>query len=273
MLVELNGKAGRICEYARRGILRCPMIVRPTSEDQITGEMFQVLRAINPRYWLPQLLNRALGAGRFRQQVFRQLKLDLWVNQPRFPQDLLPWAEGSTQVDAAITWENSPTTIFVEMKYLAGLSPSTTNGRRQSEFPSDQLIRNIRIGLWRTGWLEEPMLFSPKPRDFAVIVISPFGGTELVQLYRDPDRLVASIPCSDKLKGLPKLDFIGELNYSDIVMTIRQTREWVTRPERLLIDDLCSYLEFKLHQATVSGKAGGYLSRRPAEPLPHTQLP
>jgi len=42
--------------------LRCPLIVRPTSEDVITGHVFQTLGIINPRWWLADMLNLALGA-------------------------------------------------------------------------------------------------------------------------------------------------------------------------------------------------------------------
>jgi len=143
MLVELNGKGGRACDHARRGDIRCPLIVRPTSEDQITGEMFQVLRAINPRWWLPQALNSALSAQRFGQHVYRKLSIDLWVNQPRYPRGLLPWDEGNTQVDAVISWENPPTTVFCEVKYLAELSSE------HQGLPRELGAKRIRTGVGR----------------------------------------------------------------------------------------------------------------------------
>ena len=37
MLAEMNGKAGTLCSEARNGAIRCPLIVRPTSEDVITA--------------------------------------------------------------------------------------------------------------------------------------------------------------------------------------------------------------------------------------------
>lgn len=77
MLTEILGKGGCLCSPARSGELRCPLIVRPTSEDVITGQLFQTLGLINPRHWLPQLLNCGLRTRRFRQQVFRRLKIDL----------------------------------------------------------------------------------------------------------------------------------------------------------------------------------------------------
>ena len=37
MLTELYGKGGRVCKEARKGNIRCGLIVRPNSEDVITG--------------------------------------------------------------------------------------------------------------------------------------------------------------------------------------------------------------------------------------------
>lgn len=103
MLTELYGKGGCLCGPAREGKLRCPLIVRPTSEDVITGELAQALRILNPRWWLLDILNEALGAPRFRRQVYRRFRIEPWVNQPRYPRELLPYDEGSTQVDAVFT--------------------------------------------------------------------------------------------------------------------------------------------------------------------------
>src|SRR4051794_3745150 len=126
MLTEMLGKGGTVCQQAREGKLRCPLIVRPSSEDVITGQLFQSLEAIAYRWWLPEMLNLALGASQFRQQVYRNLRIVLWKNRPAYPRELLPWNEGSTQVDVTVTWENPPTTIFIEMKYGADLTPRTS---------------------------------------------------------------------------------------------------------------------------------------------------
>ena len=48
MLTELHGKGGCVCQYAKEGKIRCPLIIRPTSEDAITGNLFQALRTLNP---------------------------------------------------------------------------------------------------------------------------------------------------------------------------------------------------------------------------------
>lgn len=247
MLTELNGKGGCLCEPARKGELRCPLIVRPTSEDVVTGELFGVLKVLNPRWWLPDLLNTALGAERFRRQVFRDLRIELWQKQRTYPRQHLKWDEGQTEVDVVITWENPATTVFIEMKYGSPLSAKTANNNGSGGFPSDQLIRNARIGLRENGWFEEDLLFNNPPRDFVLILLTPSTGNPLVQEYRDPDRLRAAIPHGERLKQLPRSPFVGELSYKNVVDLLADQRPYFNPTAQKLIDGVNDYLTFKLH--------------------------
>lgn len=251
MLTELGGKGGKVCQHVREGRIQCPLIVRPTSEDVITGELFGALRVLNPRWWLPDLLNRGLGANRFRRQMFRQLRVQLWQRRQRLPAHLLPWREGSTEVDAVITWENPPTTVFIEMKYRSNLSPGTANNSGGGQHPGDQLIRNARVGLWESGWYDEETLFDLPPRDFVLLLVAPEPSNYLVRRYRDPARLRKAIPNGDRLTRLPRTPFIGELSYREVVDLLGQQRRWFSRPEQLIVDQLREYLNFKLDQMSV----------------------
>jgi hypothetical protein len=246
MLTELGGKGGRVCQPALDGELRCPLIIRPNSEDAITGNLFGTFQAINPRHWLPHLLNRALGAERFRTQVYRNLKIELGQRQPVMPGHLVPWKEGSTEVDVVISWENPPTTVFIEMKYRSELSEHTSHNFGRNGFPSDQLIRNARIGLYQTGWYDEPKLFDMPTRDFVLLLVSPTPQIDLVNKYRDPLQLRHSIPHGHLLRRLPKMPFIGQLDYATIIDILTARLRLMTRPERILISQLCEYLRFKL---------------------------
>lgn len=246
MLTELHHKGGCLCQPAREGKLRCPLIVRPTSEDVVTGHLFQVLKVLNPRWWLPDFLNEALGIRAFHRQVFRGLHIEPWVNKPVYPRELLPWDEGSTQVDVHITFENPPTSVYVEMKYGSDLSPTTARNYGQHGFPADQLSRNVRVGLLECGYFNVRRLFAETKRDFVLLVISPERGQPLVSHYRDPAHLRSSIPHSDLIPRLPRLPFIGELGYLDIVHLLCEQKRWFTRSERMLVDQLAEYLEFKL---------------------------
>jgi hypothetical protein len=245
MLTELHGKGGRICQPALEGTQRCPLIIRPTSEDVITGYLAMGMRVLNPRWWLPDLLNLALGAPRFRQQVFRRLEIEPWRNYPRYPRELLPWDEGSTQVDLSLTWENPPTTVFIEMKYGSDLSMRTAGSDANHGFPSDQLIRNVRVGLRACGWFLDRPMFELPPRDFVMIFCSPIKGHWLVKRYCRPDRLRKAIPHSDRLRGLPPSPMVGELSYEDIAGVLRRGKRWYTLPEQRIAGTLADYLLFK----------------------------
>lgn len=255
MLTELGSKGGCLCEPARKGELRCPLIVRPTSEDVVTGHLFGVLKALNPRWWLPDLLNQALGMERFRRQVFRNLRIELWEKQRRYPRQHLEWNEGRTEVDVVITWENPKTTVFIEMKYGSPLSATTTHNNGSEGYPADQLIRNARVGLRENGWFQEDVLFNGDRRDFVLILLTPTTGNPLVQKYKEPSQLKKAIPDGERLYELPRSPFIGELGYRDVVNILTQQRRWFSKPERTLIGDLNSYLELKLQQL---GKNNGH---------------
>jgi len=184
MLIELHHQAGTLCQPAKLGQQHCPLIVRSTSEDNITAHLVQSLRLIHPRHWLSDFLNRALGCQRFARQVYRRLRIEPWVSKPAFPRELIPWKEGNTEVDIQMTWENPPTTVFIECKYGSPLSGRTNQNDGSHGFPSDQLIRNIRVGLHECRCYASSGLFESTRRDFIMIVLAPDIGQPLVQGVR-----------------------------------------------------------------------------------------
>lgn len=246
MLTELHGKGGSVCQLVKEGQIHCPLLVRPTSEDVVTGNLVQALRVLNPRWWLSDLLNEGLGTTRFRRQHYRRLRIELWENRPSYPSELLPWPEGSTQVDVTVRWENPPTTVYLEMKYGSGLSGRVTADDGTHGYPSDQLVRNLRVGLWECGYFQQDgELFRTAPRDFIVLVVAPSSGHRLVEHYRDPVRLRQAIPHADRLTRLPRPPFVGDLSYAGINRVLARQSRWFTRPERKASDTLTQYLEYK----------------------------
>lgn len=247
MLVELHTKGGNLCLHAKEGKIHCPLIVRPTSEDVVTGQIVQSLSLINPRHWVSDLLNEALGMRQFSRQIYRKFRIEPWVGKPPFPRELLKWDEGSTEVDVQITWENPPTTIFIEAKYGSKLSAGTANNNGQHGFPSDQLVRNIRVGLHECGYYRTNALFETQRRNFAVIVLAPDAGQPLVKEYRVLENLKAAIPHSNRITW-PTVPFVGEIGYRGIRDVLLPRRRFATRAERQVIDSLDEYLCFK-HQS------------------------
>jgi len=245
MLTELRGKGGQICQPALDGKLRCPLIIRPRSEDVITGNLFGTLELLNPRYWVPDLLNEALGEERFRRQFYREFKVELWPKQPRFPRANIPWAEGNTEVDVVLSWENPPTTVFIEMKYRSPVSAETAMNNGRHGYPSDQIIRNIRVGLWQCGWMNEMRLFPRPRRDFVFLLITPEGGNELLDRYRDPKAVKRALPYGEEFEQ-PKEPFVGELSYRQINALLQSQHSRFNRTEQRLIDRVGEYLEVKL---------------------------
>lgn len=212
----------------------------------MTGEIFGVLQTLNPRWWLPDFLNRALGGNRFPRQIYRKLRIELWQKQPPCPPHLIPWEEGQTEVDVVISWENPATTVFIEMKYGSPVSYKTSRNNGDHGFPSDQLIRNARVGLWKCGWFSEERLFELPPRDFVLLLVAPEGDHPLIKSYQQPERLRQFIPHGDRLHELPRTPFIGELSYRGVISLLQERRSRFTRSEQRRIDQLIDYLWFKL---------------------------
>jgi len=252
MLIELNSKAGALCQHAVDGKIRCPLMVRASSEDVVTDHLFGTLNLIQPRWWLPVMLNRGLCLPQgdrlpFRTQIYRGLTIRLWEKQSKYPAELLPWLEGITEVDAVIEWENPPTTIFIEMKYGSPLSKVTSRNSGEFGYPADQLIRNIRIGLRRTGWFRQEELLRREKRDFLILVISPDRDRNpLVDNYQQAKHIKASIPLGDRIHRLPLQPFVGYMSYGELLEVLLRSSAFMSRAERVAVQRLNDYLTYKI---------------------------
>ena len=116
------------------------------------------------------------------------------------------------------------------------------------EYPSDQLIRNARVGLYECGYFRGKTLFPIPTRDFVLLLVSPTSDHYLVKRYRKRKNLLTAIPHSDRLSGLPNAPFVGQFSYRHIRKMLVRQRRWFTRPERMLVDQLGDYLEWKEYQ-------------------------
>ena len=254
MLTELNGKCGTFCGPALRGELRCPLNVRATSEDVVTGHLWGTLSVIDPRWWLPDLLNRGLGDDRFRRRLFRRFRIDVWERQRR-PSNL-PWREGATEVDVVPRWENPPTTAFVEMKLGSPVARATARNDG-SHFPADQVARNLRVGLDECGRLPSGRLLAAPRRNFALLLLTPHGDPAAVAPYRTPDQIRSALPPSLGEPDLPSCPFVGTLSYADVADALAVNRRLLSRPERVLADRLGEYLRTTTNRCPRPAGVGG----------------
>lgn len=157
--VELNRKGGRICKHALAGEIHCPLIVRPTSEDVVTGNVFGMLQYVRPHLWLNQMLNEALSTNEFRQVWFKDFSLRLWERQPRYPPELLDFKEGHPEPDVVIEWENPPTTVWIEAKWRSPIARSSSNAE-----DNDQVTRDLRALMYYAGHVTTGRLIDPPVR-------------------------------------------------------------------------------------------------------------
>jgi hypothetical protein len=241
---ELNGKGGRVCEQARRGEIHCPLIVRPTSEDVLTGNVFGMLKHLRPHLWLNPMLNLALdgdaNSGRFRQVWFKDLKVKFWERQARFPPELLDFKEGSTEPDVIIEWENPPTTVWIEAKYHSGFAKGTNDND-----DNDQVIRGVRTLLADTGHIQPARLFSISKRRPVWLALLSYKPEPLVDHYRDEVVLLHAIPDGEAIVTLPEQPFLGTLTWSDIGGVLHRRLESMTGMEQSVSQSLIAYLDHK----------------------------
>jgi len=241
---ELNGKGGRVCEQARKGEIHCPLMIRSTSEDLLTGNVFGMLKHIRPHLWLNPLLNLALDgdadSGRFRQVWFKDFEVKFWERQARFPPELLDFKEGRTEPDVIIEWENPPTTVWIEAKYLSGFAKGTNDSD-----DNDQVLRGVRTLLVDTGHMKPSRLFDPPQRAAVWLALLTYKPEPVVDQYRDNAALLRAIPMAEAVHSLPTLPFIGTLTWGDIRDALYRCSTALPLVERSITESLIAYLEYK----------------------------
>lgn len=243
--VELNNKAGKVCEQARCGAIKCPLIVRPTSEDVLTGNVFGLLRHIRPHLWLNPLLNQAIDgdpdSGRFRQVWFKDFTIQLWKRQPRFPPELLEFREGRTEPDVVIEWENAPTTLWIEAKYLSGFSAGTANSD-----DNDQVIRGVRTLLAETGYIHPSRLFKLRQRRPLWIALTGNSEDERITKYRSSRSLMQSLGLSAKAVTILPEAMVGSTTWFGLRDLLSLSASRSSFLERCIAGQVKAYLSFKL---------------------------
>jgi hypothetical protein len=239
--VELNGKGGRVCPQGQSGAIRCPLIVRSTSEDVLTGEVFGLLKHIRPHLWLTPLLNLGLDVECHRQVWFKGLSIRLWERQDRFPPELLGFREGRTEPDIVIEFQNPPTTIWIEAKYTSPLAERTSNSD-----DNDQVLRGIRTLLAATGHVTAEKLFAAPKRKPIWLALLAYKPDSLVDRYRNPKHLAECLKGMVDEKALPTDPFVGTVTWNDIARILSERMPQMTPAERSMTQSLAEYIRHKM---------------------------
>ena len=75
-LFKTSGK--KVCppNYVRKS--NCPLIVRTTSEDLLTANVFGILKNLDPTIWLRRFLGEAIKGKDFSRHTFENLSFEFW---------------------------------------------------------------------------------------------------------------------------------------------------------------------------------------------------
>jgi hypothetical protein len=242
LIFELCKKTGKkVCppNHVRTG--NCPMIVRTTSEDLLTANVFGILKNLDANIWLPKFLGEAIKGRDFSKRTFENLSFEFWKKY-RPPMNR-KYGEGVSEVDLTISYKYG--VIFIEAKYLAPVSLRTTNDRHR-----DQVIRYLDLAA------DHHLRYPGSVKEFYFVLImdtrQPPG---LIPKYRFPQNLIKGLSnpgfWGDKEKIADILSKgIGWLSWQQVKTVLEIAKgEFTTDVEKRFISDLVLYLDYKIREA------------------------
>jgi len=241
IIYELYKNRGKtVCppNYTRKN--SCPLILRSTSEDILTANVFGILKNLNPHVWLKKFLAEALKQD-FSCAPLENLSFDFWKRI--YPPGNMPYKEGLSEVDLIISFDKS--VILLEAKYLAPLSKNTTHCATRN-----QLIRYIDIAINHYLYDAE----NPKELYFVVLTstkIKPW----LIRYYRNPQRIFNEVTRSSMFADYIKASEtickrIGWINWERLRSILEVSKKnFPTPTEQKFIEDLIHYLIHKEKEA------------------------
>jgi hypothetical protein len=242
IIFELFKSTGKkVCPpfHVRKG--NCPLIVRTTSEDLLTANVFGILKNLDPKIWLRRLLGEAIKGQDFSQHSFEDLSFEFWKKYR--PPINRATREGVSEVDVTLSYKDG--VIFIEAKYLAPISQKTTH-----DADRNQIIRYLDLAAYH--FLNYP----GSAIDFYLILITDTEEPPMVLThYLLPKKLIEGIS-SGGLFGIRHhlFDLLAEgtgwISWDNLNKILKNTRDqFQTQVEKHFLDDLILYLTYKLREA------------------------
>jgi hypothetical protein len=237
-LFKTSGK--KVCppNYVRKS--NCPLIVRTTSEDLLTANVFGILKNLDPKIWLRNFLGEAIKGKDFSRHTFENLSFEFWKKYR--PPVNRKYREGISEVDVTISYKDG--IIFIEAKYLAPVSLRTTSDPRR-----DQIIRYLDLAAYH--YLNHP----DRLKEFYfVLIIDTEKPPWILTRYKSQRNLVKGLTHHGLFQvnediGSLLSKGVGWLTWKQIRKILQVTREhFPTEGERRFVDDLIIYLDYKIKE-------------------------
>ncbi|MBM4307608.1 MAG: hypothetical protein FJ123_12845 [Deltaproteobacteria bacterium] len=267
-----------IANYVRKS--NCPLIVRTTSEDLLTANVFGILKNLDPTIWLRSFLGEAIKGKDFSRHTFgRQVPLPALLageghnkNEISSPGSLglcLPavgragelhnlsfefwkryrppvnrkYREGISEVDVTISYKDG--IIFIEAKYLAPVSLRTSNEPRR-----DQVIRYRDLAAYH--FLNHP---DTVKEFYFVLIMDTEKPPWVLTRYQHDQNLIKGLTPPGLFRppvatGKLLSKNIGWLTWKQLRKILELVREqFRDEVERKFVDDLIVYLDYKIREA------------------------
>src|SRR5512135_1784192 len=239
IIFELYKSSGKkVCppNYVRKA--NCPLIVRTTSEDLLTANVFGILKNLDPKIWLRRFLGEAIKGKDFSRHTFENFSFEFWKRYR--PPVNRKFREGPSEVDVTISYKDG--IIFIEAKYLASVSLRTSNDPRR-----DQVIRYLDLAAYH--FLNHP---NAVKEFYFVLIMDTEKPPWILTRYRYNQNLIRGFTDAGLFK--PPVDTIKVLSKGIGWLTWKQLRRILearkshfrTETERKFVDDLINYLDHKI---------------------------
>lgn len=241
IIFELFKSTGKkVCppNYVRKS--NCPLIVRTTSEDLLTANVFGILKNLDPTIWLRRFLGEAIKGKDFSRHTFENLSFEFWKKYR--PPVNRKYHEGISEVDVTISYKDG--IIFIEAKYLAPVNLRTTSDPRR-----DQIIRYLDLAAYH--FLNHP----DRVKEFYFVLITDSDRPPwILTRYKYPRNLVKGLthqglfPVNEDIGRLLSKG-IGWLSWRQLKKILEITRgHFRTEVEKRFLDDLLAYLDHKIRE-------------------------
>ena len=138
-LFKTSGK--KVCppNYVRKN--NCPLIVRTTSEDLLTANVFGILKNLDPTIWLRKFLGEAIKGKDFSRHTFENLSFEFWKRY--HPPVNRKYREGFSEVDVTISFKDG--IIFIDTRVLFELTVGVIDKVISHEHAKQILFQKGRV--------------------------------------------------------------------------------------------------------------------------------